>query len=110
MGPMRIRLAALAGALLVGGSSAALADAIDGDWCLEGKHFSIKGPEIVTPGGAKLSGDYSRHSFRYDTPAPEVDAGKPVIMQLMNETTLRLHVGEDAAAPWQIWRRCDVTS
>lgn len=104
-------LAALAGAILAScGGGAALADAIDGDWCLADKHFSIKGPEIVTPGGAKLTGQYTRHAFRYDTPAPEVDAGKPVIMQLMNETTLRLHVGEDSATPWEIWRRCDVTS
>jgi len=110
MFPSRIRFAFFAGAALALSSGAALADVIDGDWCLEGKHFSIKGPEIVTPGGAKLTGEYTRHSFRYDAPPPEADAGKTVIMRLMNETTLRLHVGEDADAPWQIWRRCDVTS
>jgi hypothetical protein len=30
-------------------TSPALADAIDGDWCLDSKHLSIKGPEIKKP-------------------------------------------------------------
>lgn len=102
--------AALVCAAFLGGGNCAFADKIDGDWCLDGNRFSIDGPDIVTPGGAKLKGDYARHNFRYVTPPPESDAGTPTIMQLMNETTLRLHVGEDAAAPWQIWRRCDPTS
>ena len=102
--------AALVCAAVLSWGGCAFADKIDGDWCLEGNHFSIDGPDIVTPGGAKLKGDYTRHNFRYVTPPPESDAGAPVILQLMNETTLRLHVGEDAAAPWQIWRRCDPTS
>jgi hypothetical protein len=40
----------------------AQADAIDGDWCREdGKRMSIRGPDIVTPGGKAMRGDYSRH-------------------------------------------------
>lgn len=39
----------------------ALADAIDGDWChtKDGRRFTIRGPEIVTPGGKKMQGDYA---------------------------------------------------
>jgi len=102
--------AVVVAAIVMGGAGSALADRIDGDWCLEGNHFSISGPDIVTPGGVKMKGDYTRHTFSYVAPPPETDAGTPIVMQLMNETTLRLHVGEDAAAPWQVWRRCDPTS
>ena len=31
---------------------AAMADVIDGNWCYrDGRHFSIRGPDIVTPAG-----------------------------------------------------------
>lgn len=44
--------------MLVGMASPALADAIDGDWCRgDGKHMTIRGPQIVTSGGTKTSGD-----------------------------------------------------
>ena len=50
---------------------AANADAIDGDWCREGRHLSIDGPNITTPGGNAIQGDYDRHGFRYTAPAGE---------------------------------------
>ncbi len=109
MSKLRLRILCV-GAAAFASVGPAFADRVDGEWCLEGKHFSINGPQIVTPGGATLQGDYTRHAFRYVTPPPDVDAGVPVIIQLMNETTLRLHMGEDAALPWQIWRRCEATS
>ncbi len=35
---------------------AARADAIDGDWCqADGRHMTIRGPEITTPGGNRRS-------------------------------------------------------
>jgi len=51
--------------LLVLLSSTALADAIDGNWCNEinGRRLSINGPEIVTPGGNRITGNYGRHDF-----------------------------------------------
>ena len=99
------------GALLVGGVGAARADAIDGNWCNgEGSHFSISGPTIVTPEGAKTQGNYSRHAFSYTIPSPDPSAGAQVFMALLNELTVRLRIGADPAAPTQIWKRCDVTS
>jgi hypothetical protein len=92
------------------GAAGASADVIDGDWCLEGRHFSIKGPAIVTPEGAKTQGDYTRHSFSYVVPAPAPEAGSTIFMRLLNETTLRVTPGADPATQPQIWRRCDVTS
>ncbi len=89
----------------------ARADAIDGNWCSpEGKHFAIKGPTIVTGEGHRAEGDYRRHTFAYTIPAEEPSAGRPVFMVLIDETTLRLRVGAEESSPWQVWRRCDVTS
>ena len=40
-------------------ASPAVADAIDGDWCGgKGLHLTIKGPEITTPSGVTLKGNY----------------------------------------------------
>ncbi|MBM3573517.1 MAG: hypothetical protein FJX52_14355 [Alphaproteobacteria bacterium] len=84
----------------------ARADAIDGDWCFrDGRHMTIQGPQIVTPGGNKLAGNYSRHYFSYVVPAAEPEAGKTILMTLLNEETVHLRVG-DAQAPVQVWRRC----
>ena len=86
----------------------AFADAIDGDWCHrpDGRRFSIRGPDIVTPGGAHLQGDYRRHSFSYAVPAPEPGAGKTVFMMLLDENTVHLRLGEAFAANPETWIRC----
>jgi hypothetical protein len=82
----------------------ARADAIDGDWChAEGSRLSIKGPEIVTPGGAKISGEYDRHHFAYVVPANEPGAGATVNMILLSELQMRL---KPPAGEEQLWRRC----
>ena len=90
----------------------AFADAIDGDWCHrpDGRRFSIRGPDIVTPGGAHLQGDYGRHSFSYAVPAPEPGAGKTVFMTLLDENTVHLRLGEEAAANPENWIRCSPTT
>ncbi len=84
----------------------ALADAIDGDWCntSDGRRFSIRGPEIVTPGGKSMQGDYGRHSFSYVVPAPEPGAGETVFMALLDENTVSLRLG--AAGATETWLRC----
>jgi hypothetical protein len=102
---------ALAAALVAGAAGGAHADVIDGNWCSgDGRHFSINGPSIVTPGGAKTQGNYSRHAFSYTAPPNEDSAGAQIFMTLLNETTVRLRVGADPTAPTQIWKRCDVVS
>jgi hypothetical protein len=84
----------------------ALADAIDGDWChtKDGRRFSIRGADIVTPGGKKMQGDNSRHAFNYVVLAPEPGAGKTVFMMLLDENTVQLRVGAEGAA--ETWLRC----
>jgi hypothetical protein len=95
--------AALALVLIAG---PALADAIDGDWChaATGRHFSIRGPEIVTPGGKKMQGDYNRHFFSYAAPVSEPGAGQTVFMTLVDENTVHLRLGTNGAT--EVWLRC----
>lgn len=95
--------AALAFAVIAG---PALADRIDGDWChkASGQRFSIRGPEIVTPGGKKMQGNYERHAFDYVVPAPEASAGQTVFMTLMDENTVILRVGAEGTT--ETWLRC----
>jgi hypothetical protein len=88
-------------------ASPAFADAIDGNWChSDGRRFSIRGPEIVTPGGKQMEGDYSRHAFNYVVPAPEPGAGKTVFMTLLDENHIHLRLGEVVAANPETWVRC----
>lgn len=85
---------------------AARADAIDGDWCqADGRHMTIRGPEITTPGGTKMRGDYGRHSFTYVVPAGEPGAGETVSLVLLNELLAHGRQG-GPNAPVQEWRRC----
>jgi hypothetical protein len=84
----------------------AFADAIDGHWChKDGRRFSIRGPEIVTPGGKVMEGNYSRHWFSYVVPPPEPDAGETIFMTLLNENTVQTRRGE-ATSGEEIWIRC----
>jgi hypothetical protein len=91
----------------------AFADAIDGDWCHQasGRRLSIRGPQIVTPGGKQMEGDYSRHWFTYVIPAPEPGAGATAYMQLLDENTVHLRVGaEVSVANPETWIRCSPTT
>lgn len=86
----------------------AQADAIDGDWCHtpDNRRFSIRGPDIVTPGGKQMQGNYSRHYFTYIVPAPEPHAGATIYMQLLDENTIHLRVGDASGADPETWVRC----
>ena len=83
----------------------AAADAIDGNWCrADGKRMWIQGPAIVTPGGSKTQGNYSRHAFAYVIPAGEQGAGNNVAITLLGETLAHAREGENGAV--QEWKRC----
>ena len=100
---LKILIAALGLAML---ASPAFADAIDGNWChSDGRRFTIRGPEIVTPGGKRMEGNYSRHWFTYTAPAPEPGAGQTIFMALADENTVYLRLGEQTATP-ETWVRC----
>jgi hypothetical protein len=87
----------------------AKADVIDGDWCSDnGRHFSIQGPTIITPAGKQMSGQYTRHTFRYMAPTGEAGEGQEISMLLLNELTLNLRTGSDSSI--QIWHRCKPTT
>jgi hypothetical protein len=100
----RTAVAALGMAMLTG---AAFADSIDGNWCHnDGRRFSIRGPDIVTPGGKHIEGNYSRHGFSYLAPAPEANEGQTIVMTLANENTVYLRYGETASGAQETWLRC----
>jgi hypothetical protein len=87
------------------------ADKIDGDWCLGNRHFSIAGPQITTPAGRTLKGNYSRHAYSYEPPADDPEHGQIVLMQLLNEETVRLvRKREDQLGAPETWHRCQVIS
>ncbi|MDX2156518.1 MAG: hypothetical protein SFW09_08405 [Hyphomicrobiaceae bacterium] len=100
-------------ALAALGAAEASADAIDGEWCREGRHFVIDGRNIITYGGTRMTGDYDRHGFRYTVPPPEPEAGTEIEMVLRSETTLDLFrraQGATGNGPAETWNRCRVTS
>ena len=70
----------------------------------------ISGPSIVTPGGARIEGDYGRHHFSYVIPANEPGAGNTVQLSLQGEYRVRARTGPDAAAAARAepvdWQRC----
>lgn len=91
------------------GATPALADAIDGEWCSDdGRHLSIAGPAIVTPGGTRMQGAYTRHSFLYTAPQSEPDGGQEVSMRLLSETVVQIRFGPER--PVQTWHRCTETT
>jgi hypothetical protein len=104
-----IRIRTVVAALALSALAApAFADVIDGNWCHnDGRRLTIRGPEIVTPGGKRMEGQYSRHWFNYTVPAPEPGAGQTIFMTLANENTVHLRRGEAAAgSPEETWVRC----
>ena len=98
--------AAASAFLLFATSSIAYADAIDGYWCSDdGKQMSISGPDITTPGGSRIKGNYDRHGFDYVVPDGEAGNGEKVTILLRSEY---LAVSRQGAgdAPTKEWRRC----
>jgi hypothetical protein len=96
----------LAAVLLLAAPTAALADAIDGDWCsTDGQHMTIHGDDITTPGGKQIKGNYDRHAFDYVVPAGEPGSGDTVNIVLRGEYLAVSRQGA-ANAPLKEWRRC----
>ena len=101
---MKTAIATAAFGLVLTAAGIARADAIDGNWCSsDGKYLSIHGPQIVTPGGARLEGDYTRHGFVYVVPAPEPGNGQKAVLTLVSDHLMRYALG--AGAPSE-WKRC----
>ncbi len=88
--------------------SVANADAIDGDWCNQpGRHLNIDGPNIKTPEGAYITGDYDRHGFSYKSTASGAHANKEIQMQLLSDDLMKMTLPDGET---QNWRRCEVVS
>ena len=101
------RLGIAIAAALAAATSPAAADAIDGNWCSpNGRTLSIRGSEIVTPGGTTIEGKYDRHYFSYVVPGSEPGAGRTINMTLLGENAVRIEVDAVSDAPAEIWNRC----
>ena len=95
-------------AVLLASTTLARADAIDGDWCAtDGRHMTLKGADITTPGGKQIKGNYTRHAFDYVVPDGEAGAGETVNILLRSEYFAVSRQGA-ADAPLKEWRRCAV--
>ena len=68
--------------------------------------MEIRAPEILTPGGTRMPGDYPRHACRYVAPAGEDHAGATLDMVFVDEDTVHL-VNTAAPDGIEVWRRCD---
>lgn len=93
-------------------SQPAFADRLDGGWCGGGgKQLQIDGPNITTPSGTVMQGDYQRHSFSYTAPAGDADAGQQIHMQQLNDEQMNLYrmIDGKPGEP-ELWQRCDITS
>lgn len=102
-----IRLAT--GALLALMPTGVWADSVDGIWCSanSSRSIQISGPNMTTPAGRKVTGQYSRHVAAYLIPEPESGAGGALLIQLLNEDEAQ--VTEPEKTP-EIWRRCQLNS
>jgi hypothetical protein len=90
-------------------ATAAWADQIDGEWCAEdGRVMSIEGPRMVTPGGNRILGEYTRHTFSYTVPGDEPGAGTTTAMRQLHDQTIR--VWPDGEIEGVLWRRCHAPS
>ena len=99
-----VMILVLIGILIMAAVGTARADAIDGHWCFsDGKRLFIEGSDIVTPGGARKTGEYDRHAFSYVIPPSEPGAGATVSMMQQDEELILVTVGDGPARPW---RRC----
>lgn len=100
---LRLAIVAIVAACFTLFAIPAWADAIDGDWCAnDGRHFSIRGPAITTPGGNAIQGNYRRHSFSYVAPPGETSAGAAIAMLLLNENQVAVQTGNAT----EVWLRC----
>jgi len=95
-----------AAVMLCGLTFPAQADAIDGSWCNpERGNLEIRGPQIVTPGGARLTGNSARHTYDYVAPADEAFGGKTINMALVDDETVHVVI-LDGPGNIEVWHRC----
>lgn len=87
----------------------ARADAVDGNWCSrDGRSILIDGPSVTIPSGAHVTGEYSKHVFRYVGPANGPESGHDIRMYLNGDDILRIRrLIDGIEQPEEVWRRCE---
>ena len=104
--------AKLSAVFMLAFTTPAFADRIDGEWCSrDGHQLTIKGPEITTPLGVTLQGNYGRHDFAYVAPAGDAEAGTQMYLRLLGETAMDFYrVRDGQLGEPEPWRRCELKS
>lgn len=110
MKSVQLVIAGLGGLVAMGLASSASADAIDGNWCAEdGRHLSVQGSKVVTPGGVELQVPYDRHAMSYTVPESEPGAGEMMALRVVSDNELWVTLAV-AGSEKESWRRCEFTS
>lgn len=100
-----VRFAIMAIALVLLARPAA-ADPLDGRWCtFDGQRMSIDGQRIITPGGARMTGEYDHGSLVYGVRGYEPGTGFLVSLTPLDQESLRLVTNRRDVKP-EIWHRC----
>ncbi|MFZ2103623.1 MAG: hypothetical protein WAU86_23975 [Oricola sp.] len=69
--------------------------------------MTIDGTSIRIPSGAKITGEYARHAFRYVGPVGDPEETHDVRMQLWAEDDLRVNrLIDGSEQPQEEWKRC----
>ena len=63
---------------------------------------------METPGGNRILGNYTRHTFSYVVPEDEPDAGTTTAMRQLHDQAIR--VWPEGEKEGQMWRRCTAPS
>ena len=99
---------------IVATTTTAWADQIDGTWCsLAGKSMTINGPEVTTPAGNTVTGQYTRHTIVYDIPEGEPEAGGRVWANQLNDHNISVTVTKGQVRENGVtenWTRCETIS
>lgn len=107
---MKVYLSLAAIIILVAATQPALADQIDGNWCSpDGQSISVDGPNVVTPGGSKISANYDRHHVDFQIPEGEPHSGDRFSADQLNDDQISVSItrARDArAGKAVIWTPC----
>ena len=62
--------------------------------------MSVDGPNVVTPGGTKITVEYDRHHMKYIGPNGEKEAGQKIDMTVLDNEDAERRVDNGPLRPW----------
>lgn len=100
---------------LIASATPALADRIDGTWCLPNSRdrMTIDGPSVITPAGNEVTARYTRHAIEYDVPDGERPHQGRIHAEQLDENRIdvsRIRKVQKEPPAHDIWLRCEGVS